>query len=102
MVVHRCFHVVSDAKDAINCHARSTLDAFPFLSATKLPFTLARYFQIREFIFDASGQFYHLPIGCLAVYEAERFVNFLSVPPAVILANSARQIKREQGLQSVC
>jgi hypothetical protein len=63
MVVHRCFHVVSDAKDATNCRAGSTLDAFSFLGATKLPLTLARYFQIRKFIYNASHSITSRSVG---------------------------------------
>src|SRR5437899_1056675 len=43
----RRFHIVSDAKGATNCGGGATLYAFAFLSATKLPFPLARYLQIR-------------------------------------------------------
>ena len=76
VVVHRCFHVVSDAKDATNCRAGSTLDAFSFLSATKLPFALARYFQIREFIFDASAHSHHLPIRLARGMRGRAIRNF--------------------------
>ncbi len=62
VVVQRGLHMVSDAKGATNCRAGTALYAFPFLGATKLPFALARYFQIREFIFDASAHSHHLPI----------------------------------------
>jgi hypothetical protein len=50
----RGLHIVSDAKGATDCRGGTALRAFPFLSVTKLPFALARYLQIREFIFDAS------------------------------------------------
>src|SRR6266487_4486613 len=45
VVVQRGLHMVSDAKAATRCRGGTALYAFPFLSTTKLPFTLARYFQ---------------------------------------------------------
>jgi hypothetical protein len=72
VVVQRGLHVVSDAKNATRCRGGTALYAFSFLSTTKLPFTLARYFQIRKFIYNAS----HSITSRLAVYEIERFVKF--------------------------
>jgi hypothetical protein len=53
VVVQRGLHMVSDAKAAVRCRGGTTLYAFPFLSATKLPFALARYFQIRKLVYNA-------------------------------------------------
>jgi hypothetical protein len=101
VVVQRGLHVVSDAKGATTCRGGTTFRAFPFLSATKLPSALARYFQIREFIFDASAHSHHLPIRlarCMRGRAIRHFFPFVSL--AVIFTNSARQIKRKHGLQS--
>jgi hypothetical protein len=84
VVVQRRLHMVSDAKAATRCRGGTALYAFPFLSATKLPFTLARYFQIRKFIYNASHSITSR-FGWLAVYEVERFVNFFLCSPATIL-----------------
>jgi hypothetical protein len=97
----RGLYIMSDAKVATTCRGGTTLRAFPFLSAAKLPFALARYFQIREFIFDAFAHSHHLPIRLARGMRGGAIRNFFpSVSLAAIFANLARQIKREQGLQS--
>jgi hypothetical protein len=57
MVSQRLLHIVFAATRGASYCSPSTNDAFAFLSATKLPSALARYLQIRKFIFDKSTHF---------------------------------------------
>jgi hypothetical protein len=99
VVVQRGLHMVSDAKVATNCRAGTALYAFPFLGAAKLPFALARYFQIREFIFDAFAHSHHLPIRLARGMRGRAIRNFFpSVSLAVIFSNSARQNQTRIGI----